>query len=126
MESDVNTPCYNRFMQVNELTIGIARLLLDFPQISLVYLFGSRAGGSIGPMSDYNLAILVDHAALDAAVQASFTHSVTRWIGIAAVDAVLLNRAPVELAYQVIADGQVLFQRDLATRVEYEANVMSR
>jgi uncharacterized protein len=40
------------------------------------------------------------------------------------VDVIILNEAPIELAYAVIAQGVVLYQRDLATRVEYEATVM--
>jgi hypothetical protein len=38
----------------------------------------------------------------------------------------MLNRAPVELAYAVIAQGKLLYERDIATREEYEADVMSR
>jgi hypothetical protein len=38
------------------------------------------------------------------------------------VDVVLLNRAPVELAYAVIIQGTLLFEQDTATRIEYEAD----
>jgi hypothetical protein len=41
-------------------------------------------------------------------------------------DVVLLNRAALELAYAMIAQGKVLYERDLATRVEYEATILSR
>ena len=39
---------------------------------------------------------------------------------------VLLNRAPVELAYAVVAQGTLLVEQDAATRIEYEADVLSR
>jgi uncharacterized protein len=39
---------------------------------------------------------------------------------------VILNKAPVELAYAVIAHGICLLERDVATRVEYEAYVLGR
>lgn len=39
-------------------------VLADFPDISLVYLFGSRVTGQIGPMSDYDLAIFAAGNAL--------------------------------------------------------------
>jgi hypothetical protein len=39
---------------------------------------------------------------------------------------VVLNHAPVELAYAVIAQGEVAFEQDIATRVEYEATILSR
>ncbi|MCL5960363.1 MAG: nucleotidyltransferase domain-containing protein [Chloroflexi bacterium] len=41
-------------------------------------------------------------------------------------DVVLLNRAPVELACAVVVQGRLIYQRDEATRVEYEAGVKSR
>jgi hypothetical protein len=37
----------------------------------------------------------------------------------------LLNNAPVELAFSVIAQGVLLYQQSQAEQVEYEANVMS-
>jgi uncharacterized protein len=39
---------------------------------------------------------------------------------------VVLNRAPVELRYSVILAGHCLYQVDLATRVEFEAQTLSR
>jgi len=33
-------------------------ILKDFPGISLVYLFGSQVTGQVGPMSDFDLAII--------------------------------------------------------------------
>ena len=42
------------------------------------------------------------------------------------IDLLVLNQAPVELTYAVIAHGDRLFERDVTTRVEFEANVMSR
>lgn len=39
------------------------------------------------------------------------------------VGVVLLNRASIEFAYAIIAQGKLLYERDVATRVEYEATV---
>lgn len=38
---------------------------------------------------------------------------------------VLLNQAPVDLAYAVIAQGQLLYNRSVAERVESEAKVLT-
>ena len=51
---------------------------------------------------------------------------VCRLLDGAAVDLVPLNGAPFDLAYAVIAAGRELFGCDLATRVEFEATVLSR
>ncbi|HMN27453.1 MAG TPA: hypothetical protein PKE45_04790, partial [Caldilineaceae bacterium] len=54
------------------------------------------------------------------------THALADGLGTDRVDVVVLNEAPVELAFAVITQGRICFQRDTATRVEYEATVMSR
>ena len=101
-------------------------ILADVPEVSLVYLFGSRAGGIVGPLSDYDLGVLVDRGYDTPELRARLTHEFVRRLGTERVDVVLLNHAPIELAYAVIAEGKLLYQRDVATRVEYEASVLSR
>jgi uncharacterized protein len=104
----------------------LQQIVTSFPAISLIYLFGSRVDGKLGPMSDYDFAILVDHDALDKNMQSQLSHLLSVKLDEARVDVVVLNQASIELAYAVIAQGQLFYQRDVATRVEYEAQVMSR
>ena len=94
--------------------------------VRLIYLFGSQAEGCAGPMSDYDLGVLVEPAADGQQVKAQLACELAGALQTHRVDVLLLNRAPVELAYTVIAQGKLLFERDVATRVEYEADVMSR
>jgi predicted nucleotidyltransferase len=92
----------------------------------LVYLFGSQVDGNLGPMSDYDLAVLVSDGADAAQVVAQLGHEAALALGTDRVHVVSLGCAPVELAFAVISQGVVVFQRDVATRVEYEAGVLSR
>jgi len=92
-------------------------------QIPLAYLFGSQADGTAGPQSDYDIVLLVRQPSL--ALQARLAHEIGAILGTDRVDVVFLNRAPVELAYAVIAQGQLLHQRSVAERVEFEARVLS-
>jgi predicted nucleotidyltransferase len=93
--------------------------------VLLVYLFGSRGSGRAGPGSDYDLGVLLDRREDSPASRARLTHDLVVILGTSAVDVVFLNQAPPELAFAVI-QGQLLYERDLATRVEYEAYVMGR
>jgi len=77
-------------------------------------------------MSDYDFAILLDHGADALDLQAQLTHRLRVHVGAALVDVILLNQITIELAHAVIAQGKLLYQRDVVTRVEYEAQVMSR
>ncbi|MBI2864878.1 MAG: nucleotidyltransferase domain-containing protein [Chloroflexi bacterium] len=104
----------------------ILGVLAGVPGLSLAYLFGSQANGLAGPLSDYDVAILVDETLESAALRTQLAHELAIALETDRVDVVVLNRAPVELAYVAIAQAEVLFQRDEATRVEFEANTMSR
>jgi predicted nucleotidyltransferase len=97
----------------------------EIPEICLVYLFGSRLSGNIGPMSDYDLAVLVERYDDSEGALAELSHAAAIVFKTDRIDVVPLNLAPVELSYAVIAQGECIFQKDNATRVEYEAKVLS-
>jgi len=101
----------------------LIQYLAGTEQVLLAYLFGSQAEGTAGPQSDYDIALLVRQPSL--ALQARLAHEIGIILGTDRVDVVFLNRAPVELAYAVIAQGQLLYQRSVAERVEFEAKVLS-
>jgi predicted nucleotidyltransferase len=96
--------------------------------VRLGYVFGSLANGQTGPLSDVDVGVFVNASALDdvTACRARLAHEVGVELGTDAVDLVLLNRAPVELAYRVIAQGRRVYEESRATRVEYEAHVLGR
>jgi uncharacterized protein len=95
----------------------LAAKISEIPGISLVYLFGSRLSGNIGPMSDYDLAVLVENYNEIEYLIAELSHAAAVIFKTDRIDVVPLNHAPVELAYAVIAHGECLFQKDNATRV---------
>ncbi len=95
-------------------------------QVRLVYLFGSQVGGTTGPLSDVDLAVLLTDDAPLAKSRGELEHLFSTVLEGYRLDLIILNQAPIELAYAVIAEGKILYQRDLAERVEYEATVMSR
>lgn len=104
----------------------IRDFLAGIPGVRLAYLFGSRVDGTVGPLSDYDVAVLADGAQDLAALRAWLAHELGVALETNHADVVLLNQAPVELAYAVVAQGDVVYQRDEATRVEYEAEVLTR
>jgi predicted nucleotidyltransferase len=113
-------------LSVSTYAEKVATISQEIPSIRLIYLFGSRVDGSIGPMSDVDLAVLLEHGAYTFDLQALIHHRLQQMIDEAPVDLIVLNRAPIELAYAVIAEGTILYEQNLLTRVEYEAQVMSR
>ncbi|MCX5973375.1 MAG: nucleotidyltransferase domain-containing protein [Coprothermobacterota bacterium] len=110
----------------NALKEQLKDQLSSMAGIRLAYLFGSHATGKAGPGSDIDLALLLDPLFLCIAEEERIRHELCLALGSDCLDMVVLNRAPIELAFAVISQGKVLLQRDLETRVEYEADTLSR
>lgn len=93
--------------------------------IALVYLFGSRAEERAGPGSDYDLAIFFSQEP-PARERHALAYRIGRLLEADRVDLVVLNRAPIELRYSVIATGYSLYEASPLARVEFEAQTLSR
>lgn len=111
-----------------DLQKATTQIVAAYPAVCLVYLFGSRAvGDPIGPMSDYDFGVLVERETNDLfTLQARLTYEFIQIVDTELVDVVMLNQAPIELAFAVIDRGVLLYERGLATRIEYEVYVMGR
>ena len=111
---------------------SLAALFASVPEVTLSYLFGSRARGSAGPRSDYDFGVLLrwspDILARRGELRARLAHELVGALGVSEdmVDLVILNRAPVELAYAIVAEGNIVYEHDIASRVEYEAYILGR
>jgi predicted nucleotidyltransferase len=97
----------------------------DQSDVMLAYLFGSRAAGRAASQSDYDIAVL-PHANMPPARRFQLGSELSRLLGGLPVDLIVLNQAPVELRYAVVATGKCVFEREAVARVEYEATVLSR
>jgi predicted nucleotidyltransferase len=94
------------------------------PCIDLAYIFGSRADGKVGPISDYDIAVL--YAKLHApGLRYELAHKLKKKLMTDRVDLLVLNDAPIELRYAVIVSGIVVYEVNVKTRVEYEALTLS-
>jgi predicted nucleotidyltransferase len=113
-------------MGIREIEDKLRAIPERFPAVRLMYLFGSQVRGNLGPLSDYDLGILLAPSADSYELCARLNHEIAILLEATKMDVVWLKRAPVELAYAIICQGVVIYQRDLATRVEYEARVMGQ
>ena len=130
MYAHVKTPGtqrrYNSNMDIAHLKAQLPAIVQKIPEISLVYLFGSQVERDTGPLSDVDLALLIDCEADELDRVAYGAHLFQKALPGERLDVISLRMAPVELEHAIIAKGLCLYERDVATRVEYEAGVMSR
>jgi predicted nucleotidyltransferase len=103
----------------------IRRVIARHHDIILAYLFGSQVEGNVGPLSDIDVALLLDKPDETGTVRNTVRSAIASAADQERVDVVFLNRAAVQLAYSIIVAGELIYERDAYTRVEYEAKIMS-
>lgn len=113
-------------MELYDLKEKLYSLAQSYPTILLAYLFGSRVRGKIGPLSDFDFAILLERGSQNHVLQAQLHHDLNVLVATYRVDVVWLPWAPIELQHAILAEGICFFKKDLAVKVEYEAYVMGR
>jgi len=100
-------------------------VLKAFPNIVAAYIFGSRVSGKTTKTSDYDVAVLFEgDYSLDELLNVTLRLARAFDVDLASVDVVGLNDAPVELAYDIIARGKLVYCTDTELRVDFETRLM--
>lgn len=98
-------------------------LLAREPEISAIYVYGSFARGDMRPDSDFDLAVLLPPGKRFAdklELMAAISRAVHR-----DVDLVSLREAGLDLIREVLREGYLLFDRDKALTLAWEAERMT-
>lgn len=86
-----------------------------YPEIKVVYFFGSKATGEDGPLSDYDFAVYLDEKDKKRMFDIKFElfDRLSRLLKTDRVDMVILNltESP-ELKYNIIKEGKVIFEEE--------------
>ncbi len=98
-----------------DLQARLTRALEPRPEILDAYLFGSRARGDAGALSDIDVAVFIDEDLAEPGpygYDAKLITDLMTELGTNDIDVVLLNRAPPLLYHRVLRDGKLLVTRD--------------
>lgn len=83
----------------------VLRELSSHPAVAAVYLFGSRAAQEAGPMSDTDLAVILNPGMESAESDIGCMYSPQ-------IDLVLFHRLPFHIRYQVLSRGRELLVKN--------------
>lgn len=105
----------------------LAEMLKKDKDIIAAYIFGSYASNNIGPLSDVDIAILLNKKFpkdnyFDK--QLELIGEVSHILRTDEVDVVILNRAPYPFAYGILSKNKLLFCRDDSERVKFQTKVI--
>jgi predicted nucleotidyltransferase len=95
--------------------------------IDLAYLFGSYAKGRVTPLSDVDVAVLLNNE-IDSKIyfdiQLDLSSQLSSYLE-KEVEVVILNRADPRLSYQVIKYGKIVFEKDLNLKANFERKALN-
>lgn len=92
-------------------------------RVVAVYLFGSFARGEEGPLSDIDVALLLDPATPRGdffGLTLEFLGEINHLLETDEVGFVLLNEAPLTLRHEIVRSGRVLLDNDGTARLGFE------
>ncbi|KKT25523.1 MAG: polymerase, beta domain protein region protein [Parcubacteria group bacterium GW2011_GWA2_43_9b] len=99
----------------------------SYPEIKLVYFFGSHAIGQEGPMSDYDLAFYSDEKDRKTFfdLKLELINEISRILHTDDLDVIALNSATSpELKYNIIKDGRLIYEKE-PFRILIEPRILS-
>ncbi|WP_439825104.1 type VII toxin-antitoxin system MntA family adenylyltransferase antitoxin [Aeromonas caviae] len=107
------------------------------PQVQVLWLYGSRAKGTTGPASDWDLAVAFDPIKQSGPLGTALENRLRpellalewqRAMGLAEgkLSVVDINQAPIPLAFAVVDANRPLYSRDEGRRLQEEARIMSQ
>ncbi|MCO1601369.1 type VII toxin-antitoxin system MntA family adenylyltransferase antitoxin [Desulfosporosinus nitroreducens] len=96
-----------------------------FPEIELVYWFGSRAQGKGTPLSDWDFAVKYNKE-MTWKEQLNIRSIIAESLETDAIDLVDWDQANLPLRYAVVQEGVLLISRNECLRVELETQTRSR
>ncbi len=93
----------------------LKRVFERYPEIKLVYFFGSKAKRSCGPLSDYDFAVYFGNIKNSRmfTIKLDLIEQISRVLKSDKVDIVILNLAKSpELKYVILKEGNLVFERE--------------
>jgi predicted nucleotidyltransferase len=89
----------------------------------LTYLFGSRARGQAGPLSDTDVAVYLDRRIKLGDYRLNLMEKLSKILKSDHLDLVVLNQAPPLLRHEIIKYGRLL-KDDASRRIPFEVEVI--
>jgi predicted nucleotidyltransferase len=100
---------------------ALAPVFARHPVIA-AYLFGSQATGSTTPLSDVDVAVILEPTVESPGmIQVTLISDLTAALRRNDVDVVILNNAPPLLRHRATSRGRLIYCRDDAARAKFEA-----
>jgi hypothetical protein len=107
----------------------VAPLFRAYPFVVAAYQFGSTVRGQEGPLSDLDIAILVDDKQAPSALELLRTelilaHGLQKHLGVPEIDLITLNRQKLHFQHAVLRTGRLIYEADQKYRIRFAQKVI--
>jgi hypothetical protein len=102
----------------------LASLLQQDQRVVFAYLFGGLASGIQKPLSDVDIAVMLDSSVVDTELKLDLIGLLTDTLGTDEVDLVILNRAPISLVGRILKQKKLLADNQPFQRHQFESLAM--
>jgi hypothetical protein len=107
----------------------VAPLFRAHPFIVAAYQFGSTVRGQESPLSDLDIAILVDGKRAPSAfdllkIELILAHELQKHLGVSEIDLISLNRQKLHLQHNILRTGRLIYDADPKYRVRFTQGVI--
>jgi len=111
----------------------LVKLAATYPEVVVLWLYGSQAKGNAGPSSDWDLAVAFNPVKLADPLDNRLRPELLaldwqRTLGLdeGKLSVVDINQAPIPLAFAVVDANHPLYCRDEGRRLQEEGRIMSQ
>jgi predicted nucleotidyltransferase len=106
----------------------ITSLLRMYPFIAAAYVFGSTVRGQASPLSDLDIALLLDEYAPPAVdllrIELLLAYELQKRLNVSEVDLITLNRQRLTLQHAVLRTGRLIYDADPPYRIRFTQRVI--
>ena len=109
----------------------LIQYLEKHPEIEVAYIFGSVAQKKITPLSDIDIAILIDNQQIDEnayryGYKAEILSDLIKLLKTNAIDLVILNEADTLLRHRVLYSGEILHSKNENKRIAFQTTTLGK
>lgn len=116
---------------INEIQKILKEYFKTHPEVEVAYVFGSLSQGKINPLSDIDIALLIDRNKIKEETypygyKAEILADLVQLLKTNNVDLVLLDEANPLLRHRILYFGKVIYSRDERKRIKFQIDTINK
>jgi predicted nucleotidyltransferase len=110
----------------------ITKEILDYyPEVVAAYLYGSYAAGTMTPLSDVDIALLLNSDSMPQTrkkldIELTIESELIRKLPGMNIEARIINKSPLLIQGKVITEGILIYHKDIEKVVQFEEKIIIR